>query len=213
MPIRPPEVSEHRSKDQIRQKLGIPEQAYVIVVFGVINVSKNPIAVLEALRRLRFAGVPAYAVFIGWENSEFHLLPEVERRGLQGCVIFLGFLEDRSEVDLWLAAADVGVGLRSIYWGETPSSTLRMMAAGIPVIVNDVGAFSELPEMASVKIPNRDVEEVLFIKLKELYEHQDQRIQMGVYARRYIQEFHHPDRVALSFMNIGRTLVGYDFSN
>jgi len=210
MPIRLPALSGD-FKDQIRQKLGIPEQAYVVAVFGVVNISKNPIAVLEALRRLRLAGAPAFAVFIGWENSDFRLLPEVERRGLQDSVTFLGFLEDRSEVDLWLAAADVGVGLRLIYWGETPSSTLRMMAVGIPVIVNDIGAFSELPEMACIKIPNTNVEEILFVKLQELYQDRDQRMQMGAYARRYIQDFHNPDRVALSFIDIGKTLARYDF--
>ena len=52
----------------------------------------------------------------------------------------------------WLTACDVAINLRSPYWGETSASTLRILAAGTPVIVSNVGSFAELPAAACVKL-------------------------------------------------------------
>ena len=94
-----------------------------------------------------------------------------ERRGLQADVVQLGFVDDLAAVHLWLSAADVAVGLRSLYWGETPASALRVLANGLPLIVNDVGAFAELPDSACVKVSPDvpDTGEALCLVLEELY--------------------------------------------
>ncbi|MDW8068303.1 MAG: hypothetical protein RML46_05260 [Anaerolineae bacterium] len=65
---------------QARESLLLPEGAYLILVFGILNESKNPLAILDAFQMLLAEGVPALLVFIGLENSSFRLKPEVERR-------------------------------------------------------------------------------------------------------------------------------------
>jgi glycosyltransferase involved in cell wall biosynthesis len=196
-------------KNIARAQLGIPSDSFVVIIFGVINESKNPSAILDALAFLITAGVPAQAVFIGIENSNFLLMPEAEKRGLQSYVRHLGFVESLSAVNLWLSVADVGIGLRTLYWGETPSSVLRMMAAGLPTIVNDVGAFSELPDSACVKIPpdNSEVAEQLFVELMKFYQNPDSRERMGASARRYIQQAHNPMKVAMLCIKSIRTIL------
>jgi glycosyltransferase involved in cell wall biosynthesis len=134
-----------------RRQLNVGDESYLLVVFGILNHSKNPIAILEAVGRLSTAGIPVKVVFIGRENGSFRLKAEVERLGLQEIVTGLDFVDDLAIVRHWLAAADVGLGLRSMYWGETSASTLRMLASGLPMIVNAVGAFDELPDAARLE--------------------------------------------------------------
>lgn len=187
--------------DEARQQLGLPPDAYVILVFGVLNVSKNPLAVLDALKALLADSVRARVVFMGLENSSFRLAPEIERRGLQASVMQLGFVADPALVHRWLAAADVAVGLRSLYWGETPSSALRVLAAGTPMIVNNVGAFGELPDAACVKLPAQspDMAGELYRALLDLWRQPDRRRAMREAARAYIEQEHAPARTVEAY--------------
>jgi glycosyltransferase involved in cell wall biosynthesis len=192
-----------------RAQLGLAADTYLIVLFGVLNLSKNPIAVLEALKHLRAAHVPARVAFIGLENTSFRLSPEVERRGLQADVIQLGYVDDLATVHLWLSAADVAVGLRSIYWGETPASALRVLAGGLPLLINDVGAFAELPDSSCVKIApdTPDTGEALYAVLEDLYREPDRRQAMGVAARDYIGRKHSPVQVATCYVRIAEAIL------
>ena len=186
----------HVCLDEARQQLGLPSDAYVILVFGVLNESKNPLAVLDALKALLADSVRASVVFMGLENSSFRLAPEIELRGLQASVIQLGFVADPVLVQRWLAAADVGVGMRSLYWGETPSSALRVLAAGTPMIVNNIGAFGELPDAVCVKLPTQspDMAGELYHALLNLWRQPDRRRAMREAARTYIEREHAPSR-------------------
>ncbi len=197
------------SSTDARAQLGLASDIYLIVVFGVLNLSKNPIAVLEALQRLRAAHVPACVAFVGLENTSFRLAPAVERRGLQTDVIRLGFVDDLATVHLWLSAADVAVSLRSIYWGETPASALRVLAGGLPLLINDVGAFAELPDSSCVKIApdHPNVGEAVCAVLEDLYRDPDRRRAMGVAARDYIGRKHRPDQVAARYARVAEAIL------
>jgi len=194
---------------EARAQLGLSTDVYVIVVFGVLNLSKNPGAVLDALSRLCAARVPAQIVFIGMESSSFRLMPEVEKRGLQANVIQLGFVNDPATVHSWLSAADVAVALRSLYWGETSASALRILASGIPLIVNDTGAFAELPNSACVKLAPGlpDTGEALYLVLESLYRELDRRWAMGIAARDYINQKHDPAQVAICYIRIAEAIL------
>jgi glycosyltransferase involved in cell wall biosynthesis len=186
-----------------RVQLGLAADKYLIVVFGVLNLSKSPLAVLDALSLLLAADIPAQVVFIGQENSAFRLMPEVERRELQADVIQLGFVDDLAMVHLWLSAADVAIGLRTLYWGESPSSALRILASGVPLVINDIGAFAEMPDSACIKIAPGipDVAEALYVALQNLYRQQDRRRAMGVDARDYVARKHDPGQVAACYVS------------
>jgi glycosyltransferase involved in cell wall biosynthesis len=192
-----------------RAQLGLAANAYVIVVFGVLNLSKNSIAVLDALGRLRAVHIPAQVVFVGRENTSFRLAPEVERRRLQADVIQLGSVDDLAAVHLWLSAADAAAGLWSLPWGESLSSALRVLANGLPLIVNDVGAFAELPDSACVKISPDvpDTAEALYLVLEALYREPNRRRAMGVAARDYIGRKHDPGQVAARYVRVAEAIL------
>jgi glycosyltransferase involved in cell wall biosynthesis len=198
------------SQAEARQRLGVRDGIYLLMVFGMLNHSKQPMAILEAVSCLRAAGVPVQIAFVGRENGTFQLRPEAERLGLQQSVLALDFVDDRAMVQCWLAAADVGLGLRSAYWGETSAAALRMLSAGLPMIVNAVGAFDELPATACLKIAsnNADLAATLTSILQDLYRRPDRRAAMSLAARTYIKETHDPAFAAARYVDFAKQVVG-----
>jgi glycosyltransferase involved in cell wall biosynthesis len=208
-------LPEYLSLEEARARLNLTSNSYLIAVFGVINKSKNPEAILNAVKRLRTASIPAQVVFIGRENTSFQLAPEIEQRGLQDAVLQLGFVDDLKTVNLWLSAADTAIGLRSQYWGETSASALRTLANGLPLITNDIGSFAELPDSTCLKIPSTvpDPSELLYDALVGLYHQPDQRHAMSTAAREYIAREHDPSQVAMRYTAVIQTLLGVRWPN
>jgi glycosyltransferase involved in cell wall biosynthesis len=190
--------------------MNLAPDSYIVVVFGIINPSKSPSSILNAARSLCTAGIPIKVVFIGRESASFELSPEVEQRGLHDAVVHLGFIDDLKTVNLWLSAADVAIGLRSTYWGETPSSALRMLAGGLPLITHGVGAFAELPDAACIKLAptNSLLSEALCDALTDLYRQPERRQAMGSAARQYIADIHDPNIAATHYVTAAQTILG-----
>ncbi len=188
------------SPGDARVQLGVKPDVFLVIVFGMLNLGKHPIEILEAVELLLARGIPARAVFIGRENDAFSLSAEVERRGLEKSVTHLGFA-DAAIARLWMFAADAGINLRRLYFGETSASALRVMATGTPCIVSNVGAFSELPDSACLKIPfdAPDVARLLGDALEKLYAEPERRLAMGTSARDEVDRVHAPGQVAQDY--------------
>ena len=161
------------------------------------------------MRRLIDAGVAVKAIFIGRENDTFHLADEAHRLGLSEYLIGLGFVDELAKVNKWLAVCDVAINLRSPYWGETSASTLRMLAAGTPVIVNNIGSFAELPAAASVKLSadEADLPGALTLVVRQLYDQPERRAAMRIAARQYVAGEHDPHRVAGRYLAMATLLL------
>ena len=52
-----------------------------------------------------------------------------------------------------MAACDACVSLRSPTMGETSGTAIRALSLGKPLVVSDVGWFSELPDDVALKVP------------------------------------------------------------
>lgn len=204
----PVELFPSLSSQEARKRLALPQEIYLILVFGVLNESKNPWVIFDAFEMLLARGVTALLVFIGPENSDFHVSLEIERRGLESSVKYLGFVDDRTILRQWLTAADIAINLRSLYWGETPSSVLRVLAEGTPCIVNDVGAFSELPDEACIKLPTHapNLAQDLYQVLLDLWLDYNRLRNMGRAARNYMEAHHTPQRTAEIYWAVINTI-------
>ena len=198
-----------RSRAAARAQLGLPAEVFLIGVLGVLNDSKQPRAILAAMRPLLEAGVPIKAVFIGRENDTFHLAEEAPRWGVSDYTLALGFVDEWAVVNDWLAACDVAINLRSPYWGETSASTLRWLAAGTPVVVNAIGAFAELPEAACVKLPpvGPDLPATLALALRQLYVQPERRAAMRAAARQYVATEHDPRLIAARYLAVATAIL------
>jgi glycosyltransferase involved in cell wall biosynthesis len=111
-------------------------------------------------------------------------------------VLVLGHLdEDR----LWsvMASCDICVSLRWPTMGETSGIVLRTLSAGRPLVVSDVGSFSELPDSVVVKVPVDEWEvDTLAAVLGRLAAEPPLRERMGAAARAYAEREHALPRVA-----------------
>src|SRR5436309_2982439 len=110
--------------------------------------------------------------------------------GLSGKVKSTGYASPQ-DFAYYLAASDVCLNLRYPTAGETSASLLRIMGAGVPVLVSRTGAFEELPDDAVGKVDVDDTEEDLLLEyLLALARRPDLREAMARSARRYVADHH-----------------------
>ena len=162
-----------------------------------MNSSKRIPQLLEAFARLRRDRPDARLLLVGATSPGFDLERRLQRLGLSGDGIlredYVG--EDR----LWalMAACDVCVNLRAPTMGETSGSVVRQLSLGKPLVVSDVGWFSELPDEVALKVPVDAGEvEVLHAALELLARDEDARRAMGAAAAELARREHDLERVA-----------------
>ena len=96
-----------------------------------------------------------------------------------------------------MAGADVCVNLRHPTMGETSGSVIRALSLGKPLVVSDVGWFSELPGDVALKVPVDERETVdLEGALELLLSREDVRGKMGRAAAKLARREHDLERVA-----------------
>lgn len=119
------------NKVEYRRKLGIPEDAFVIISVGEIIERKNHEVIIRAMEMLRNDDI--YYVICGKGPLKEYLQKLAEKFGLQNQVRFLGFRTDVAELyhmsDISAFPSKIeGLGLAGI----------EAMAAGIPLVASNV---------------------------------------------------------------------------
>jgi glycosyltransferase involved in cell wall biosynthesis/4-amino-4-deoxy-L-arabinose transferase-like glycosyltransferase len=171
--------------------------APLIGCFGHLNESKRIPQLLRAFAELRRTHPGARLLLVGSEAPGFDLAGRLERLGVAADgVIREPYVE---EARLWslMAACDVCVLLRAPTMGETSGSAIRTLSLGKPLVVSDVGWFSELPDDVALKVQvGGDAEvEALASALAQLAE-PGVAERMGEAARAYVRAEHDLERVA-----------------
>ena len=102
------------------------------------------------------------------------------------------------EERLWslMAACDVCVNLRFPTMGETSGSVIRVLSLGKPVVVSDVGWFSELPDGVALKVPVDEHESRTLEAALELLCEPAARAAMGRAAVEHVRREHDLGRCA-----------------
>jgi glycosyltransferase involved in cell wall biosynthesis len=201
-------------RDEARARLGIAPDAFLVVSHGHVTPYKRLDVALRAFRRLVAERPDARFLIAGSEAPGLGELLErqIGYLGLGGKVTRLGFIPPATVADL-LAAADCCVNLRYPSAGETSASLLRIMGAGLPVIVSDAGSFRELPDACAIKAPVGRLEEPLLAEyLLELARDDDLRSALGANARDFVATAHSLERSAEGYLDalgavLGRTLT------
>ena len=183
--------------------LYLPGEASVVIgCFGNLNPAKRGPQLLQAFAELRTRHPDALLVLAGGISSRYDLELHAEEHGLKvgDSVVHLGYVDDGK---IWplLAACDILVSLRWPTMGETSGSVIRALGAGRPLVVSDVGWFSELPDSVAAKVPvgAREVE-TLVAYLDALASDEELRRQMGEAAARYSYREHDLDRAARLYL-------------
>jgi glycosyltransferase involved in cell wall biosynthesis len=186
----------------------------VIGCFGYLTTTKRIPQLVEAFAGLRREFPEALLVLAGRPTQGFALGPLLERHGLRHDedVVELDYVD---EPRLWalMAASDVCVNLRWPTMGETSGTAIRALVLGRPLVVSDVGWYSELPEQAVEKIPvGPDEVELLTETLTRLCRHTRLREELGAAGEAFVRREHDLERVAEAYVcaleeAAGRALV------
>jgi glycosyltransferase involved in cell wall biosynthesis len=162
----------------------------LIGCFGHVNESKRIPQLYAAFAQLRERRPDARLLVVGSAT------PRVADLEAPEGVVREGYVDERR---LWslMAACDIVVSLRSPTMGETSGSVIRALSAGRPLVVSDVGWFSELPDTAAVKVsPDEREVDTLAAALDRLAGDADARRAMGEAGRALAASDHDLDHVA-----------------
>jgi glycosyltransferase involved in cell wall biosynthesis len=157
--------------------------------FGHLNESKRVPELLKAFEDVREHRPEARLLLVGRASSR------LQRLELPEGVLREEYVpEDR----LWalMAACDAIVGLRSPTMGETSGSAIRALGLGKPLVVSDVGWFSELPDQAVLKVPVDEREQGSLTAALEALTDERVREAMGRAALELVEREHGLDAVA-----------------
>ncbi len=183
-----------------RAALGLPQSRIIFGMAGIIHPVKEPFLALRAFASL-YADFPdALFLFVGEVLQETgDLIAQAKGLGIAEKVILLGRVEPLERLHQAIAACDVILNLRRTTIGETSAVALRAMALGKPVIVRNIGWFSELPDDACVKIGPEEGVERLAAVMRALAASPEMRLQIGQQARHYVQRECDPARIARQY--------------
>jgi glycosyltransferase involved in cell wall biosynthesis len=182
----PPEIEPERVAD-----------GTVVACFGVVNASKRIPELLLAIADVRRAHPDVTLLLVGPTAPGFDLDRRLQRLGLTGDGLVRETWVDERRLWALMAGSDVLVNLRHPTMGETSGSVIRGLSLGKPLVVSDVGWFSELPRDVALAIPPDDDEvATLTAALELLASRPDVRETMGENAAELARRAHGVERVA-----------------
>ena len=179
----------------------------LIGCFGYLNMNKRIPQLLEAFASLRRRLPGARLLLVGAAGERFDVERRLERLGLTEGVERLDYVPEERMWSL-MAACDVLVNLRYPTMGETSGSVIRALSLGKPLLVSDVGWFSELPDEVVLKVPVDELEVVTLDAALELAA--DHREELGAAARAYVEREHALPKVADAYVSALEVAAGGD---
>jgi glycosyltransferase involved in cell wall biosynthesis len=169
----------------------------VVGCFGVVNASKRVPELLRAFAGVRGRHPKVTLLLVGPTSPGFDLERRLQRIGLDGSGLLRKSWVDERRLWALMAGVDVCVNLRHPTMGETSGSVIRSLSLGKPLIVSDVGWFSELPEEVALKVPlGADEVDALEAALELLLTRADVRKEMSTAGAALARKEHELERVA-----------------
>lgn len=131
-----------------RPSLGFKPDDFVVCSFGMLGFNKLNSRLLDAWLASPLATDPScHLIFVGENDGGEYgeaLLATISASVATDRIQITGWT-DTAKYRAYLAAADVGVQLRTESRGETSAAVLDCLNYGLPTIVNRNGAMAELP--------------------------------------------------------------------
>lgn len=183
----------------VRERYGVPPDALLIASFGLATAQKRLDRALAAVKRLR-RKLPHVMYMIGGEVAPDPGLARMLEDAASEGVIVTGRLPLADMLDL-MESCDIALNLRFPTGGETSGTLIRLLGLGKPVVVNDVGAFSDIPDDCCVKVEIDGFEsEVFYALLCRLAFNPGLRRRIGENARRWVRETHSIERSVAGYL-------------
>lgn len=177
-------------RSQARARLGLPEKATVALCLARLAPQKRHDLLLRA-----WATLPGEPILLlaGDGPTRPQVERDIARLGLAGRVQVLGA---RTDPDWLLAAADLSV--LATDWEGMPISMLEAMAAGVPVLVSEVGGVIEtLGDAVRLVEPGRVAP--LAEGLDRLLSDADLREALGRRGQAFVRQHYAPERMLSAY--------------
>ncbi|GGD34181.1 glycosyltransferase [Pseudoxanthomonas indica] len=187
-------------KAAAKAKLGLRPDEWLVCSFGFIDATKHSLRLARSflasdLHHQRKARL----VFVGQNPGDDYGREMAELvAGSAGRVSFTGFAADE-DYALYLQAADAAVQLRGQSRGETSGAALDCLAHEVPLVINDNGAFSQIPDVAVIKLADDFDDATLTTTLNGLMDDPARLQAISVAGRHYLVEECHPRITALHY--------------
>lgn len=178
-------------KDELRNKLGIGKDEFVILYCGRIAPEKGIAELVSAFEQMNFAQNIKLLV-VGSENfangntSEFSI-NLVERMKLNNKIIYCGYI-DNKELSLYYQSANVQV-IPSIWEEPAGLVVIEGMLAGIPVVITNSGGLTEYASRYVRRVEKDDIKNNLINEIRYVYENYENEVQLAKESREYAMYF------------------------
>ena len=188
----------------LREELGLPLSAQLVVVFSRLNPLKGIRYFLDAAISLTKKFPDARFLVVGDGDNRKELEDQACRLGLGQRVVFTGFQSDIPEL---LREAAVSV-LPSLSEGLS-NTLLESMAAGVPTVATSVGGNPEVVEhgVSGLLVPPRDAA-ALAAAMGHLLGDIDFAARLGQAGRRRVAELFSVERSVRDTEHLYRRLTG-----
>lgn len=174
--------------------------------FGLITPDKGIERSLRVLAKLKSVYDFRYTL-VGSDSNFPELSQMIARYGLTDRVSVTGHVS-LEEFQQWIARTDIAICLRERSVGATSGSLCRIMAAGVTAIVSDIGAFSEFPNDAVVKVEHGNATDALLeAYLRRLIEDEALCAQIGRNARLHVLAEHRIEDSAEKYLTFLREVI------
>jgi glycosyltransferase involved in cell wall biosynthesis len=173
------------SRVEMRSRLGLPLDAFVVGSVGRLAPQKAPLDLLAAFEHLAARQPNAHLVLVGDGAQREEVVGSIAERGMQGRIHLLGLRRDVPEL---LRAFDV-FAIAS-HWEGLPRVFPQAMAAGLPIVATDIdGAKDAVVEgETGFLVPIGDTA-ALGERLLSLARDPLRACEMGARARERVDEF------------------------
>jgi glycosyltransferase involved in cell wall biosynthesis len=198
----PPEAID---RGAARKRLCLPENAFVLCSFSQIAPEKLDDRLLEAWLASPSAQDEAcFLIFVG-ENFEDvdgkQLMDRIAGSGVASRIRLAGYFEESRYRD-YVAAADLGVQLRSGSRGETSGRIFDCLSRSVPLLINAHGSAAELPDDVVMKLDDDFTDEALCAALERLRRDMHLRQNLAARGALHLRRAHHPERIAEQYREI-----------
>jgi len=197
-------ISINMKKEEILKDFNIKKDTFVISTLGFISESKSVFDVIEVFEKLLKIKKDLVLVLVGQDMIG---IKKKLNNDLSNKVVATGFVDDYRFYRI-LAVSDIVINLRKYTAGETSGALIKAMFFGKPVIVSDIGSFSDIPIDTIVKICNvSNVKEQLLYYLIKLINNEVLRKKLGENARSFILKNNNSKRVCEIFSGIVKCMI------
>jgi glycosyltransferase involved in cell wall biosynthesis len=181
---------------EARGRWGLKGDDFIVCCFGFLAASKLNHLLIQAWTESDLASASGVKlVFVGGHTAEGYG-QRIDRQVSAARNISITGYVTGSIYEDWLAAADVGVQLRSQSRGETSAALFDCLGHGLPLIYNAHGTASELPDEVGVRLDDEPTVGSISDALTSLWRNADLRRLLGEVGREFVLRSHNPLLVA-----------------